>query len=80
MHRRTKDYLDEICFWQCARSRLLQRTALLRERSPETDASREPLDELLHRCGLDALRRSSKQDSLTSPGSTGTTPPAESEA
>lgn len=58
MHRKTKDYLDEIYFWRCARVRLLQRAALLREHNPEpatAAASRQALGELLHRCGLDTL-------------------------
>jgi hypothetical protein len=54
MHRKTKDYLDEIYFWRCARVRLLQRAELLREHNPEpAAASGQALGELLHRCGLD---------------------------
>lgn len=63
MHRKTKDYLDEISFWHCARSRLLHRAAQLRH-NPEAPVQqtpaqrpREPLDDLLQKCGLGELCR-----------------------
>ncbi|ROL76483.1 hypothetical protein BLX41_14035 [Pseudomonas protegens] len=65
MHRKTTDYLDEIGFWHCARSRLLHRAAQLRDSakvSPQQNPparSREALDDLLHRCGLGELCRCS---------------------
>lgn len=83
MDRKTKQYLDEIYFWQRARARLLQQAAQLHEPPPgprETtvaDTAKEPLDDLLHNCGLAALRRGSEQAAPPGHGAAGSTPPTE---
>ena len=75
MHRKTTDYLDEIGFWHCARSRLLHRAAQLRDSSkvpPQQSPPalpREPLDDLLHRCGLGELCRCSRHAPRDGPAS-----------
>lgn len=75
MHRKTTDYLDEIGFWHCARSRLLHRAAQLRgslevplQPSPPA-MPREPLDDLLQRCGLGELCRCSRHATRGAPES-----------
>ncbi|BAQ75036.1 sodium/hydrogen exchanger [Pseudomonas sp. Os17] len=83
MDRKTKHYLDEIDFWQRARARLLQHAAQWRAPPPGpgqaavVDAAKEPLDDLLQRCGLDALRRDSEQAAPSRYGAGGSTPPTE---
>ncbi|MCO7573457.1 hypothetical protein NJH78_26050 [Pseudomonas chlororaphis] len=83
MDRKTKQYLDEIYFWQKARARLLEHAAQLREPPPGplepalANAAKEPLDDLLHSCGLDTLRRDSEQAASTDPGAAGSTPPTD---
>ncbi|WOE77087.1 hypothetical protein RZO07_17255 [Pseudomonas protegens] len=63
MHRKTTDYLDEIGFWHCARSRLLHRAAQLRNNPDVLPQQSQPamptasLDDLLQRCGLGELCR-----------------------
>ncbi len=81
MDRKTQQYLDEIYFWQKARARLLELAAQLREPPPGplepalANPAKEPLDDLLHSCGLDALRRGSEQAAPADPGAAGSTPP-----
>lgn len=78
MHRKTKDYLDEIDFWQKARARLLQQAAELRRHQGDAvtpDVSRALLDDLLHKCGLDTLRRARDRAGQHGPETTGNPPP-----